>query len=108
MNVDYTWDIISIKKGTVNGLENVVVGVNWKLTGVAGEFEGEVYGYVDLADPAPENFTSWEQLTREQVVAWVESSLSADQHTVLQAELQTQIYPLQNQVVEVQEFPWSE
>ena len=62
-------------------LQNVVYNIHWRLTAVSDqeEHEGAYYtassiGTQIVANPDSENFTAFEDLTKTQVVGWLEAS----------------------------------
>lgn len=63
-----------------NQLEKVIYNVYWTLF---GENEDKVQSFVignyELGDPDPENFTSYENLTQDDVVQWIEPHINIDE-----------------------------
>jgi hypothetical protein len=69
----YSIKIDGVKTATVGSLTNVVKQVNYTVTGVDGTQSFSLPTKVVLADPEPQNFVSFQNLTESQVVAWVEN-----------------------------------
>lgn len=108
MDITYTWDIVSLKKGVGNGVENVVVGVNWSLSGECGEdCSGIIYGYTDLPEPG-ENFIPWELITKENIITWLLQVISPESKAAFELQVKSQIIEQQQSVIEVTDLPWSE
>ena len=74
--INYSWEIRTLD--TVldkDGLTRVIIGVQWALT---GEIDGITYtheGYDYLNSPDPNNFVVYKELSEEDVVSWVETTL---------------------------------
>lgn len=78
--IKYTWDIVSLTKRDYPEVKDVVVQVNWIRTGT-DEF-GNSFDYV-CESPVPppvdfSNFKDLDDLTEEEVIEWVVSSLDPD------------------------------
>ena len=78
----YTWDILSLTKRDYPNLDlkDVVVSVQWKRIGT--DEAGRTYEYLcesPVPPPAdPTNFKDLDDVTEEEVVAWVEADLDPD------------------------------
>lgn len=59
-------------------LKDVVTLVHWRRNAIEGEYSAEVYGTCPVGDPTPEQFVSYEDLTKEEVEAWLEASLDVE------------------------------
>lgn len=73
-------------------MTDVVQTVHWRYnaTDVVEEktYFAEMYGATAVGEPTPENFTSYPDLTKEQVVGWLEETLDV---TAMQENLTKQI-----------------
>jgi hypothetical protein len=108
MNITYTWEIISLQTATVNSNPNTIVAVNWRKTGIAeDEVSGFVQGFITLDYSNPTEFILFESLTKETVLGWVTSTLTAGQHQEIDEQIERQIFQQQHQFVEIFDFPWS-
>ena len=96
MNIE--WNIVNMERKTSDGF---VVTVHYTVTAVDGEYTASTYGTVGYTQEEG-NFTPFEQLTKDQVVGWVQTSL--DKETV-EASLASQIEALKNPVQE-SGLPW--
>jgi hypothetical protein len=81
MNIIYTWEIPKMATKPQEGnLQDVVVIVYWIRTGTC-EYEGKVYtsslpGSMACETPSETDFTAYADLTKEQVVGWVEAGVA--------------------------------
>lgn len=73
MSVNYEWAFPQSETAiSQNGLNDVVTLVHWVLTGTDDSgVTASCYGSVGLEAPNPGNFTSFSDLTKDQVEAWV-------------------------------------
>ena len=55
-----------------------------------GESAG-AYGSVGLGDPDPDNFTPYDQITKDQAIGWVKAALGDEQVASIEAALEEQI-----------------
>ena len=74
MNIIYTWAIISMEMApSLDGLSDVVTLVRFKYTGtdsISG-YSGDFDGSTPVGTPDPNNFVPLQDLTEEEVIAWV-------------------------------------
>ena len=96
MNIE--WNVVNMERKTDNGF---VVTVHYTVNAVDGEVTASTYGTVGYTQEA-DNFTPFEQLTKDQVVGWVQTSLDKD---AVEASLASQIEALKNPVQE-SGLPW--
>ena len=96
--MEYNWDVVNTEYKTEN---KFIVTVHYTVTAVDGEYTASTYGTVGYTQEEG-NFTPFEQLTKDQVVGWVQTSL--DKETV-EASLASQIEALKNPVQE-SGLPW--
>jgi hypothetical protein len=91
MEIIYTWEITAMEVVlNQDGLSNVVSNIDWSLI---AKTEDEVYSAIQWAKqyvsaPEADTFTNYEELTKEQVVSWLESILDVSQ---LKENLEEQI-----------------
>ena len=79
MAVTYQWDITKLDVWPEkNGLNDVVYNVHWNLIATDGDFTVEQNNIetIEINEDSDYQFVSFEDLTKEQVVEWVKSSLA--------------------------------
>ena len=93
----YTWFIASLDcKINENNLENVVYNVHWKYSAVnENGLIAVSYGIQSIAPPSEEDFTPYNQLTKEQIVGWLEAYLDVP---AMKLDLDDQIKLIANPV----------
>lgn len=65
-----TWKIDWLEcKPTQGNLSNVVIVAGWRCSGVDGEHSSSIYNTIALGPPGPD-FTSFNDLTEQQVLGW--------------------------------------
>lgn len=80
-------------------MSDVVITVHWRFQGNetsnGKNYFAESYGATTVGTPNPQSFTPFDQLTQEQVVAWLEQELDVVKMTsVLQENINLQINPV--------------
>lgn len=80
-------------------MTDVVIIVHWRYQArelhEEKEYFAETYGATSVGMPDPETFTPYDQLTKEQVVGWLEEELDVDQmNASLQENINLQINPV--------------
>ena len=103
MAINYTWNCKTVDVQTIDGNEDTVFNVHWRLTGiddtntVSDRFDGTVnasyniYGTQILHTSDLSNFTAFADLTNEQITGWVESAMGEDKVTELKTIISNQI-----------------
>ena len=75
----YTWEIQAFKvKRNEGELVNVVYQIQFLYRATDGEFKTFVSDVASIGGPDEENYTEYENLTQDQVVEWLESSVDVD------------------------------
>jgi hypothetical protein len=98
--ISYNWQIVNMDRKTTDGF---VVTVHYNVTATDGDYFANTYGTVGYTEEAGKSYIPYDQLTQEEVVAWVQDSLG--QETV-EASLATQIEALKHPVQE-SGLPWA-
>jgi hypothetical protein len=96
--INYEWNIAQMDRKAADGF---VTTVHYTVSAVDGDYAASTYGTVGYTQE-PENYTPFEQLTKEQVVGWVQESLGKDE---VEAGLAAQIEAQKNPVSE-SGLPW--
>ena len=77
-----------------DGLTDVVKTVHWRYQEQDAEYFAEVYGTMACATPSETDFTAYEDLTYEQVCAWLIAGLDVEaMDTNLAAQIENQKNP---------------
>ena len=109
MTTQYTWTISALDCiPDVNGMKDYCVTSHWRCTGDDGEgHSGQVYSTVSFTvDPEKPNYTPYDELTQEEVIAWTQAALGEEQVTAIYTSIDSQI---QNQIdppIVVLPLPW--
>lgn len=93
----YSWDCRTVDTYPTQGeLTDVVYNVHWRLTGTEDAHSATVIGTQSLTaeDIQPEGFIAFEDLTHEQVIAWVEEAMGEDRVDELKASVDSQVASL--------------
>jgi len=103
--IDYIWKFPSfdciINK---DGLQTIITTVYWILTGTDEDnISATIYGSQPVGQPNPETFTPFPEISKEQVIGWMESSMNVD---ALKENLAIQIDLIKNPITEVLPAPW--
>lgn len=97
MNI--SWKILKLECiPNKNGLENVVFHVHYEYIGektIDGiSYSASSYGVIAVEDPDENNFTPVNELTKEQVVSWIENKIdSFALNIALEHNIESQIKP---------------
>ena len=95
MAINYTWDCKTVDVKTVDGNEDTVFNVHWRLTGEDDSNNAStVYGTKELDTSDLSSFTAFADLTIEQVTNWTRDALGEDRVTELKANISNQIAEL--------------
>ena len=87
-----TWDVLSLDATkTVGSLSDVVTTVHWTANDSDGDHSGSSYGAVGLAEADSGSFTAYEDITKDNAVAWAKAALGADQVTAIETSIAAQI-----------------
>lgn len=109
MAITYTWDITDIKKAQqVDGLTDVIVHIRWKKIGTDEKgTTGEFVGATPLTASSG-SFTPYEELTKEQVLGWIQSIVVGSYEQHVNDQIQKQIIKKNDPWSSVQTAPWGE
>jgi len=105
----YTFNITSLKKKTVNGVENTVFAVVWEKTGYDPDGYAGVYKSFTEFDVSgvngSENYIAYDSLTKQDVVGWVKSAIDEEDvnETIYEGILRSRDRETK---VESGDFPW--
>ena len=108
--MNYTWELTSLKRKDTSDLQNIVVQTYWKKTGTdengnVGSFSGATP--FDLSTVDPDNFVSYEDLTEEVILTWIQNVVVGDYERHVNEKIAEQIEAIVSPVVSVTGgFPW--
>ena len=92
----YSWDCKTVDTYPTQGeLTDIVYNVHWRLTGTdaTGGHSATIIGTQTLTveNIQPEGFISFEALTHEQVIEWIEEAMGEDRIADLKSSFDNQI-----------------
>lgn len=96
----FNWTISAMEcKVKEDSLSDVVIVVHWRYNAISAiedkEYFADTYGATGLPTPSGDNFTSYKDLTKEQIVSWLEAILDvAIMQSQLEANIELQINPI--------------
>jgi len=95
MALETKWVISTLDTApSEDGLTDVVKTVHYRYQGQDEQYFAEVYGTMACATPSDTDFTAYEDLTYEQVCAWLEAGLDVEaMDTNLAAQIEYQKNP---------------
>jgi len=72
----FTWSFekLEVSANPLQGLDDVILQVHWRCTGTSDDsppLTETVYGSVVLDSPDPEEFTDFNDITKDQLIEWV-------------------------------------
>ena len=111
MSISYTLKLSSLKKTNIDDLNDVIIQTNWVKIGTdadgnTGSFPGSSQFDLDTLDP--DDFISYEDLTEEIVLEWIQSSIGESYDAHANMIISQQIDEKTSRVVEViGQFPWT-
>ena len=87
-----TWNIDKmVCKSSEGSLTNVVESIYWECKKSDGVNEVSEKGVCTLSQPDPNSFTPYNQLTKAQVVSWVQTTLGSSRLTELADRLSAKL-----------------
>jgi len=108
MSNTYNWLIDSLDCiPSLNGQNNVISCVHWRVNGSDGTNNSEVYGTQQLTYEEGSLFINYSDLTKDDVIGWVQKAMGIDTVTKLQEFLDKQIENLANPLVITLPLPWT-
>ena len=111
MAINYEWDCKTVDVKTIDGNEETVFNVHWRLTGTDdanNDAEGNpqaatVYGSQSLDTSDLSDFTAFADLTVSDVQGWVEAAMGADKITEMKDGLDANIAELVTPTVQTKQ-----
>ena len=108
MAISYTWTIENMfAQKQIDDYTDVVIQVGWSCVGTDGTYYSTTPGLTRLTFTTPDpNFTPYDQLSQEQVLAWIWGSGGVDQLQV-EANIAAEIELQANPPIVVLPLPWN-
>jgi hypothetical protein len=104
----YTWNIEQLDcTPSVDGQINVVSTIYWRISATDNTNNATIYGTQALAFDAKNAFTAYSDLTKDQVIRWVQEAMGINTITALQESLDKQLEALVNPPIVIQPLPWA-
>jgi hypothetical protein len=101
---NYTWLISQCEFEAETG---GVITAHWRVTAYFEELSVVAYGSVNFTpDPTSDQFTPYSDLTQEQVIGWVKSTLGSEQVEAIESNLAKQLDELKQPKI-LTGLPWS-
>lgn len=116
MAIAYTWEITGLKKTSTGTYDqdHIVVQVYWNCVGTDEQGVSGVFPGATPFDPSavdPDNFTTYENLTQDQVIGWVQDVVNNNEQyrnhietQILQQIIQKTVSPVD---VDANNMPWA-
>jgi hypothetical protein len=101
METNFQWVISQLNCAVeLEGLPNVINTIHWRYnaTKVEGDktYFAENYGAVNVAQPNPQNFIPYEDVTEQEIINWLEQILPIDaMQSSLESNINLQINPIE-------------
>lgn len=94
--IKFDWIISAMEcKVKEDDLSDVVIVVHWRYNAVSEEYFADTYGATVVPMPSGDNFIPYNNLTKEQVVSWLEAILDVPAMQLqLEANIELQINPI--------------
>lgn len=107
MTTTYTWNVVKMDcYPEADGQPNVVFRVHWKIIGTDGNYDSSIYGSVGVRFDHDYPFTPYADLTKNQVIGWVQDALGAEQVAAYKSTVDRQIAAQVNPPVVTPPLPW--
>ena len=94
--INYNWIISAMECIKNEGdLQDVVISIHWRYKAEKDGFNTDIYGETSMPLPTGEDFTPYEDLTKDQVCGWLEATLDVPaMEQTLEAQLDLLINPI--------------
>ena len=118
MAITYTWKIDMMHTQSKLGVQNAVTEVHWSKTGTdetgaKGRYPGcTKFALQQIVESNTSgNFTTFENLTEEQVIGWIQTTITSEDMIFINAQIQASIdyqkTPKTGASIDSKDFPWS-
>jgi hypothetical protein len=101
----FNWNITQLNAyPEKDGKQDVVFTVHWTLEGVDGDATGSFYDSLGVTLEPDAPYTTYADLTKDQVLSWVWASVNKDE---TEASVQAEINAKKNPTVVTPPLPWN-
>jgi len=87
----YTWNVKSVNVLDKGDNTNVITSINWILTGIEGDHQVVRSGVQALDTSNISSFTSFSDLTEEQVIGWLETAMGSEKINKIKLDINNEI-----------------
>lgn len=102
---NYSWEIRTLDTiPDKDGLSRVIIGVQWSLKGEIDGVKHSVEGYDYLSSPDSNSFVAYKELTEENVISWIETTLGTKLNDI-KRNIEIEILRKQGKIVNLPK-PW--
>lgn len=100
----FIWQIVQLDCApSYEGLQDYVVNVHWRYGAQFESYFMDIYGSQSFTEVAGPDFTPYADLTKDQVIGWLEGSLDVK---LMQDQLAQTIEKMVNPQIVVLPLPW--
>ena len=102
----FTWVISQLDSiPSIDGMEKVISTIHYRAQKQDADFTADTYGAISLEAPHEASFTPYDQVTKEMVDGWLESSLDLE---AIEANLDAQIENFISPKIVAYTLPWQD
>jgi len=103
--ITYKWIFSAFDcKVSEDGMQDVVTTVHWRYNGTNEDgISAEMYGAQSVGTPTPDAFIPYPELSEDQVIGWMESTMDVE---AMQLNIANQIKAIINPVNVTLPAPW--
>ena len=102
----FTWVISQLDSiPSVDGMDKVISTIHYRAQKQEEGFIASTYGAISLEAPHESSFTPYDEVTKEMVEGWIESSVDIE---AIEANLDAQIENFLNPPIVAYALPWQD
>lgn len=106
--MNYTWNINTITKKTINGIDDVIFRVVWQKYGIDSDgYSGfyKVSTNLRVSNIDATNFIPYENLKEEDIINWIKSLIDEEE---IDEYIENEIQRARNKEIQIEsgDFPW--
>lgn len=109
MTTIYQWTISALNCiPQLGDMTDYCITSHWRCSGTDGTFTGQCYATVNFeVNPDKPDYTPYEDLTEEQVIAWTQDALGEEQVAAIYTSIDSQIEDQVNPKIVTPPLPWA-